>query len=194
MQREEAWLRGPIEGITPLLMPAAHAFVQAVEEAESIAAPLDVDDLWMRPGGAASAGFHLRHIAGVVDRLFTYARGEELSPEQLSALQIESEPGNPPAEAGELLRRLRDTIHRALGELGGLRPEQLLEPRLVGRKKIPSNVIGLVFHAAEHAQRHTGQLIATTRIIEGAGLLHYPSQRGSAGNLPLPFRSDLRAR
>ena len=34
--------------------------------------------LWTRPAGLASVGFHLQHIAGVIDRLFTYARGEAL--------------------------------------------------------------------------------------------------------------------
>ena len=82
----EAWLRGPIEGVPPLLMPVAHALVQAVEDLESAVAPLSADQLWVRPSGVASVGFHLRHIAGVVDRLFTYARGETLGREQLIAL------------------------------------------------------------------------------------------------------------
>ena len=178
MPEQEAWLRGPIEGITPLLNPAAHALVQAVEEVARAVAPLDVEALWMRPGGVASVGFHMRHIAGVLDRLFTYARGEALTPEQLSALAVEGEPGTPPAEAEELLRQLREAVDRALRELAELQPEVLLERRLVGRKKIPSNVMGLVFHAAEHAQRHTGQLIATAGIITGAGLRHGTGERG----------------
>ena len=178
MPEQEAWLRGPIEGITPLLNPAAHALVQAAEDVARAVAPLDVDALWMRPGGVASVGFHMRHIAGVVDRLFTYARGEALSREQLAALAIEGAPGSPPAEADELLRHLREAVARALGELAQWGPEVLLEPRFVGRKRIPSNVIGLVFHAAEHAQRHTGQLIATARIITGEGLHHPGDQRG----------------
>ena len=178
MPEQEAWLRGPIEGITPLLNPAAHALVQAVEEVARAVASLDVDALWMRPGGVASVGFHMRHIAGVVDRLLTYARGEALSAEQLSALAMEGDPGSPPAEADELLRQLREAVDRALRELAQLDPEVLLEPRFVGRKRIPSNVIGLVFHAAEHAQRHTGQLIATAGIIRGAGLRHGTAQGG----------------
>lgn len=178
MPEQEAWLRGPIEGITPLLIPAAHALVQAVEDVARAVASLDVDALWMRPGGVASVGFHMRHIAGVVDRLFTYAHGEALSPEQLSALAIEGAPGSPPAEADELLRQLREAVDRALRELAQLGPEVLLEPRFVGRKRIPSTVIGLVFHAAEHAQRHTGQLIVTARIITGEGLQHAGDERG----------------
>lgn len=167
MQQLDAWLRGPMEGVPPDLMPVAHALVQAVEDVERAAVPPSVDEIWARPGGAASVGFHLRHIAGVVERLLTYARGEALSPEQLAALRAEGEPGQPPAEADELLRQLRDVVERALAQLRSTRLEELLEPREVGSKKIPSNVLGLLFHAAEHAQRHTGQIVATAKIIRG---------------------------
>lgn len=167
MQQPEAWLRGPVEGVPPYLMPVAHALVQAVEDVERAAAPLSVDELWTRPGGAASVGFHLRHVAGVVDRLLTYARGETLGAGQLAALRAEGEPGDPPAEADALLRELRRAVERALAQLRSTGPEELLEPRAVGRKRLPSNVLGLLFHAAEHAQRHTGQVVATATIVRG---------------------------
>ena len=166
MTQLDAWLRGPVDGVPELLMPVAHALVQTLEDVER-AAVLDVEQTWMRPGDAASVGFHLRHIAGVVDRLFTYARGEELSPEQLEVLRAESEPGHPPPSAEDLLRHLREVVDRALAQLRATHPESLLEPRVVGRRKIPSNVLGLLFHAAEHAQRHTGQVVATAKIIRG---------------------------
>ena len=73
----EAWLGGPIEGVTPHLMPVAHALVQVGRDVERLA-DLTPDELWARPGGAASVGFHLKHVAGVLDRLLTYARGEAL--------------------------------------------------------------------------------------------------------------------
>src|SRR5690606_9519964 len=78
-QKTEAWLTGPIEGIDPYLMPVAHALVQASRDLERAASELSPEELWARPGGAASIGFHLRHIAGVLDRLLTYARGEMLT-------------------------------------------------------------------------------------------------------------------
>ena len=126
-----------------------------------------MEQLWERPGGAASAGFHLRHIPGVIDRLFTYARGDALSAGQLAALRAESDPGDPPEGAEALVERMRAGIDRALEELRGIREEVLLEERKVGRKGLPSNVLGLLFHAAEHAQRHTGQLIVTARVVGG---------------------------
>lgn len=161
----DAWLRGPIEGVPPLLMPVAHALVQAVEDVERSIAPLGTDQIWARPSNVASVGFHLRHIAGVVDRLLTYARGEALTPPQLAALRTEEEPGDPPAGAHELLRQLRETVERAVEQLRSTAPNALLEPRGVGRKKVPSNVLGLLFHAAEHAQRHTGQVVVTARWV-----------------------------
>src|SRR5207244_7879592 len=82
----EAWLRGPIPGIDPLLMPAAHALVQASEDVARAASGLALAELWAKPGGAASIGFHLKHICGSLDRLLTYARGRR-SEEHTSELQ-----------------------------------------------------------------------------------------------------------
>lgn len=161
----EAWLSGPIEGVPPHLMPAAHAIVQAVEDATNAAGGLGPDALWARPGGAASVGFHLRHMAGVLERLLTYARGEALSEEQVARLKVEGEPGSPPASAERLVAELRAAGERALAQLRATPPATLLDVREVGRKKIPSTVIGLIFHAAEHAQRHTGQIVATAKFV-----------------------------
>lgn len=165
MDRPEAWLRGPVRGVPPLLMPVAHALAQASEDLDRAAAGLDAVQLWTRPASAASVGFHLRHIAGVIDRLFTYARGDALRPEQLRYLGEEAEPGDPAAAAEVLLARLRDAVAAALEQLRRTDAETLLEPRGVGRRQLPSNVLGLLFHAAEHAQRHTGQAIVTAKVV-----------------------------
>jgi hypothetical protein len=45
-------------------------------------------------------------------------------------------------------------------------PATLTEPRTVGRKHLPTTLIGLLFHLAEHAQRHTGELIITAKISQ----------------------------
>src|SRR5437879_12289599 len=95
----EAWLRGPIPGIDPLLMPAAHALVQASEDVARAASGLALAELWAKPGGAASIGFHLKHICGSLDRLLTYARGRPLNPEQMRGLAGEGPPGDPPGGA-----------------------------------------------------------------------------------------------
>ncbi|HEX7049545.1 MAG TPA: DinB family protein [Longimicrobiales bacterium] len=166
-QAPEAWLRGPIESVDPYLMPVAHALVQAGEDLERAAADLTPEELWARPGGAASIGFHLRHIAGVVDRLLTYANGEMLSEAQLRALRTEGEPGEPPAGAAELVRNAREALARALDQVRRTPRDALLEPRAVGRARLPSTVLGLLYHAGEHATRHTGQVITTVRVLRG---------------------------
>jgi hypothetical protein len=85
----EVWLRGPVEGIQPLLQPAAHALLQVGEDVLPIVRDLTPAELWARPGGAASIGFHLVHLPGSLDRLLTYSRGETLSSDQLAALAAE---------------------------------------------------------------------------------------------------------
>jgi hypothetical protein len=163
----EHWLRGPVAGVPPLLQPAAHALLQVGDEAERAAAALTVDELWLRPAGLAPAGFHLRHIAGVLDRLLSYARGERLTPGQLEALAREGEPGDPPETAAALISTLRTAIDRAMDELRSTPESSLLQERRVGRQGLPSTALGLIFHAAEHSSRHVGQLLVTARVVAG---------------------------
>jgi uncharacterized damage-inducible protein DinB len=164
----EFWLRGPVEGIPGLLQPVAHSLLQTREDAARAADRLTVEQLWERPAGAASAGFHLRHIAGVLDRLLTYARGEALDERQLATLRAEADPGEPPEEVGPLVERMCAAVDRALDQLRDTGEDTLLLERKVGRQGLPSTVLGLLFHAAEHTQRHTGQLIVTARVVGGA--------------------------
>jgi len=163
----EAWLRGPVAGINPYLMPAAHALVQCREELAAVAQELTKDQLWARPGGAASIGFHLRHVAGSLDRLLTYARGEALTDDQRRAAGTEGTPGDD-EDPSALLAGVSAAVDAALARLRATDRATLLEPRAVGRAGLPSTVLGLIFHAAEHAQRHTGQVIATAKVVRGA--------------------------
>jgi hypothetical protein len=166
----EAWLRGPVPGVPATLMPAAHSLIDALEEIEGAVSGLDAEAVWLRPGGVASIGFHLRHIRGSILRLLTYARGEVLSADQLAEIPREPEPGNPPAAASELLADLRETVDVALEVFRATEDHALHEPRKVGRAGLPSTVLGLLFHLAEHARRHAGQVITTASIIHGLHL------------------------
>jgi uncharacterized damage-inducible protein DinB len=166
----EAWLRGPVPGVPAELMPVAHSLIDALEEMDSAVADLTTEQLWLRAGGAASVGFHLRHVCGSIDRLLTYARGESLGVVQLAAIQEEAVPGSPPASAAELMEEVRDAIATALGACNAADPQTLHEPREVGRARLPSTVHGLLFHVAEHTRRHAGQVVSTARIIRGLGL------------------------
>jgi uncharacterized damage-inducible protein DinB len=163
----EAWLQGPIEGVDAFLQPAAHALVQAREDLDVAAHDVPAEHLWARPNGAASLGYHLRHAAGSLDRLLTYARGEQLDAKQQAALKREAEPGDPPDDAEALVARTRQAIDAALAQLRATPRDALLEPRAVGRKGLPSNVLGLLLHAAEHTTRHVGQAITTAKIVSG---------------------------
>lgn len=162
----EPWLRGPVPDVPPLLQPVAHALLQAVEDIRRVVTPLDSSALWARPGGAASVGFHVRHVAGALDRLFTYARGDMLSREQLASLKGETAPDEQGrATARELVAAFEAQVDRALAQLRATRDDQLTDQREVGRAKLPSTVIGLLFHGAEHTLRHVGQTIATAKVI-----------------------------
>jgi uncharacterized damage-inducible protein DinB len=161
----EAWMRGPIEGIDPMLMPVAHALVQARDELERIVSAVPADQVWLRPGGAASIGFHVRHLGAALDRLFTYARDERLTDAQKAVFRAEGEPGEPPASLADLVSAATAHIDRALDQLRRTARDQLLEHRGIGRAQLPSNVLGLLFHAAEHSTRHAGQLITTAKIL-----------------------------
>jgi uncharacterized damage-inducible protein DinB len=167
--RPEVWLRGPVPGVPPLLQPAAHALLGALEEVERVTIDFPEELLWKRPAGLASVGFHLQHLTGVIDRLLTYARGEPLDEEQLAALRGEGDPGSPAASLAGLRSAFHARVHRAVAELGDIDESTLTEGRTVGRAQLPSTVQGLIFHAAEHSQRHVGQLLVTARVLIAGG-------------------------
>jgi hypothetical protein len=161
----EVWLRGPVPGIPGVLLPAAHAFLQTMEDVERVVGDLTVEQLWQMPGGAASVGFHVMHLSGSTDRLLTYARGERLSPEQKASLSAEQSP--PRHSASELIAQLRTTIDAVLAHFRDVPVASLYEARTVGRAALPTTIIGLLFHAAEHSQRHAGQIVTTAKIVRG---------------------------
>jgi uncharacterized damage-inducible protein DinB len=160
----EYWLRGPVEGIPSLLQPAAHAILQSRDEVHAGLKNFPETLLWERPEGVASVAFHLQHVPGVLDRLFTYAAGRQLEQEQLDYMTVEGKE-NTQLHLRSLLDHLDYQVDKALHQLRNTPEHILLEHRSVGRKQIPSNVIGLLFHAAEHVQRHTGQLLVTARVV-----------------------------
>jgi len=164
MARPEVWLRGPVEHVPAQLQPVAHSLLQCREELEQLLRGMARDRLWRSAGGAASIGFHVRHAIGSLDRLFTYARGAMLSEAQLQVLAQESD-ADPDLGADDLLAAFEAAVTRALDQLSDTRVASLLDPRSVGRARLPSTVIGLLFHAAEHTQRHVGQAVTTARFF-----------------------------
>jgi len=165
MAKTEVWLRGPIDGVPALLQPAAHSLVQCPEELEAAVAALTPDQIWEGRNGSASIGYHLRHAAGSLDRLFTYARGAMLSEAQLTVLREESQP-DPALAAEDLLAGFDAVVDRSLDQLRSTDERTLSDARHVGRAKLPSTVIGLLFHGAEHTQRHAGQIATLVKMLQ----------------------------
>ena len=169
-QQPEVWLRGRVDGFPPMLMPVVHALLQVREDLTMLIETVSAAHVWERPGGAASIGFHVRQTGGALDRLFTYARGESLSEAQRAFLLTEGAPGTPPATLADITAATMRTIEQALEQVRSTDVSGLLDERRVGRAGLPSNPLGLLFHAAEHSTRHAGQAITTARILSGRGL------------------------
>jgi uncharacterized damage-inducible protein DinB len=167
VSRTEWWQRGPVDGVPAVLQPVAHIVLQIGESVREIVAPLNEAQWNTRPANIASAAFHVRHIIGVLDRLFTYARGEALTEEQFAALRAE---GTPLVMTGvpQLLDQLDAQIAAALAALRATDPSTLGDFRGVGRAQLPSTVIGCLVHGAEHGMRHVGQLSVTARIVRAS--------------------------
>ncbi|HWB24476.1 MAG TPA: DinB family protein [Chitinophagaceae bacterium] len=167
----EVWQRGPIPGVPALLQPVAHTLLQAEEDINEAVRNLPPQLLWQQPAGVASIAFHLQHIKGVLNRLFTYTKGEMLTGEQLEYLKKEGvQEASISAEL--LLNELHSQIEKAIHQLKETPENILTEKRGIGRKQIPTTVIGLLFHAAEHTMRHTGQLLVTAKILCAGNALH----------------------
>ncbi len=161
----EVWLRGETTpGLVPQLQPAANALLQASEEIQNMLVDLPQHLLWEKPAGVAAIGFHLKHICGVLDRLLTYAEGNQLADSQLAYLKKETiDTGE---TANELLKLLEKQISLTIERYKNFKENELTAFRGVGRKNLPSNVLGLCFHAAEHTMRHTGQLLVTIKVLK----------------------------
>ena len=108
--RPEPWLRGPLPGISPLIAPVLYAFQQAREDLTKHTVGLTDDQTWARPFNLAPLGFHLRHIAGSVDRLSAYLLGAQLGDAQMAALRNEMEPGE---SLVKLLAQVNESLSQA---------------------------------------------------------------------------------
>ena len=171
----EVWLRGPLPDQPPLLQPVAHSLLQSREEVDALLPTVTTAELWRRPADAAAPGYHVLHAAGSLDRLFAYARGEALSDAQREALATEAaaNSGDVAPAAAEVQALFDARIEAALEQLRATRESSLLDRREVGRARLPSTVLGLLFHAAEHTQRHVGQFVTTLRFLRV-----HPSRNG----------------
>jgi len=164
MASTEWWQRGPVDGVPAVLQPVAHILLQVRESVGEIVEGLTEEQWNERPAGVASAAFHVRHMAGVIDRLFTYARGQVLSAEQLASISLEGA-HLALADVPQVLEALSNQVDAAVAQLKTTEGSTLGDFRGIGRKQLPSTVIGSLVHGAEHAVRHVGQLSVTVRVV-----------------------------
>ena len=165
IKQPEYWMRGPVQNIPALLQPVAHALLQARDEVNEIMQHFPAHLLWQKPAGLASPAFHLQHLSGVIDRLFTYAKAGQLTAQQLNELAAEGKEDSN-LNTTSLLLRFNKQVDAALAQLSQTDETTLTAFRGVGRKQLPSTVLGLLFHAAEHTMRHTGQLLVTVKVLK----------------------------
>lgn len=164
----EPWLRGTLTEVPAVGRGVLHALELALEDAKKWCEGLSDAQLHARPAGLPSVAFQLRHIAGSLDRLLTYAEGRALSDEQLLALKDEA---NSQGTTNELLAELEAAIAQASLRVRALASEDLSLPRTVGSKRLPTTLGGLLVHIADHTQRHVGQAITTAKLVSASKAL-----------------------
>jgi uncharacterized damage-inducible protein DinB len=163
LPRTEPWLRGTYTELPAVLRAILHAFDLSREDVVRWADDLSESELHATPFGLTPISFHLRHIARSLDRLLTYAEGNQLDSEQLTALKTELDPG---ISREELLAEFHQGLDRAAERVRAFASADLEQPRGVGKKQLPTSVGGLLVHLADHTQRHTGQIVTTAKLIK----------------------------
>jgi uncharacterized damage-inducible protein DinB len=160
----EPWLRGTETDVPAVGRAVIHALQLAEEGLHQWCGNLTDPQLNARPAGVAPIAFHVRHIARSLDRLLTYAEGKDLSAKQIVLLETELDPG---ATRDELFNELNAALSHGIGRIRSLASTNLEEARVVGKKRLPTTVGGLLVHVADHTQRHVGQAITTAKIVMG---------------------------
>lgn len=145
-------------------MPVFFSFAQVREDLDRYMSGLTEQQVWCL-FGKASLGFHLKHLAGSVDRLGTYLLGGQLSEDQLRFLHEERIPSG---SAAQLIGLIQVSLFTCEARLRQIDPDGIYQPRTVGRQHLPTTVIGLLTHLAEHTQRHLGQAITLSQILRQA--------------------------
>jgi len=160
-ERVEPWLRGTLGDVDAVRRGVLHAFELAAEDVARWCDGMNGEEMEARPLGLPSVGFQLRHIARSLDRLLTYADGQQLTARQLKLLKTEEEFVDREATLMEFAEAIEISTKRVLA----FSEKSYDQPRLVGRKKLPTSVGGLLVHCADHTQRHVGQAITTAKVV-----------------------------
>jgi uncharacterized damage-inducible protein DinB len=159
----EPWLRGTHAEVPAVGRAVLHAFDLALDDLTKWTEGLTDTEVHQHPLGLPSVAFHLRHIARSTDRLLSYAEGNQLSGEQLTALKAE--------QSGEetlaaLLAEVEASLSNAAERVRVLATANFDTFRGVGRKQLPTSIGGALIHAADHTQRHVGQVVTTAKVLK----------------------------
>jgi uncharacterized damage-inducible protein DinB len=158
----EPWLRGTHSELDPLQRAIVHALELAEEDIAKWCASLTAEQLNTRPFALAPVAFHLRHIARSLDRLLTYAEGQQLDAAQKAALKSELDEG---ATHEAVFVEFSTALQHSIARIRAFSPLQFNDHRAVGRAALPTTVAGLLIHCADHTQRHVGQAITTAKLL-----------------------------
>lgn len=158
----EAWMRGYLVGVDPVIAAVLYSLQQIREDVHRWTSGLTYEQIWRADDGQAPAGFHLRHMAGSIDRLTTYADAGALNNEQLTALRAEQQRD---LSLEQMLEMLEAALVKAEALLRTTTPAEFGAHREIGRKRIPTTLAGLLIHTAEHSQRHLGAMIAAVKLV-----------------------------
>ncbi|HEY2472779.1 MAG TPA: DinB family protein [Terracidiphilus sp.] len=164
----EPWLRGTHSEVPSVARAVLHAFDLALDDLTKWTDGLTDLEIHTLPLELPPIAFHLRHIARSVDRLLTYAEGNQLSVEQLAKLK--SEEVGPQHDEREtltaLLAEVRASFANASGRVRALATADMNTFRGVGRKQLPTSVGGALVHVADHTTRHVGQVVTTAKVLK----------------------------
>ena len=159
----EPWLRGTYADVPAVGRAVLHALDLALDDLTKWTEGLTDAEVHDQPLGLTSLAFHLRHIARSTDRLLSYAEGNQLTSEQLTALKAEQ--GGEESLA-ELLAEVEASFSNAAERVRVLATANFDTVRTVGRKQLPTSIGGALIHVADHTQRHVGQAVTTAKLLK----------------------------
>lgn len=159
----EPWLRGTYADVPAAGRAVLHALDLALDDIAKWASGLTDAEVRSAPLGLTPIAYHLRHISRSTDRILTYAEGNQLTAEQLTALKAES---TGEESLVELIAELEISFTNATDRIRTLATADLNTPRFVGRKQLPTSIGGALIHVADHTQRHVGQVVTTAKVLK----------------------------
>jgi uncharacterized damage-inducible protein DinB len=158
----EPWLRGTHSDVPSVGRAVVHALELGLDDLAKWTAGLSDAEVHAQPLGVPAVAFHLRHIGRSVDRILSYAEGNQLTAEQFTALKAE-QIGN--ETLAELMAEVEASFSNAAERVRVLAAADFNTFRGVGRKQLPTSIGGALIHVADHTQRHVGQVVTTAKVL-----------------------------